>query len=303
MPVRKVRGGYKWGRRGHVYKSRAGAEAQARAAYANGYRENSKEMNKIVRLLKASPRAETRYTVELDAIMSAIHRGVLNVVKKEFPLDGSLRQDADEPPELPAVKVHIGLGARLLGLIAAWALPRIQEAYDRMAEDVIIRVTDGLALIGIDPRHAAGIDSFIEQARHENVELIKNASADFLAQVRATLDEFEGRPAKDLAAALQQRVEVSRSRAQLIARDQVLKLNSQIIEMRCRSAGVDSYHWSTSQDERVRPMHAELEGSVHTWDDPPVTNPDGDTNHPGEDYQCRCLPIPIISDEPSGETD
>jgi hypothetical protein len=39
MPIRKVRGGYKWGSRGKVYKSRAGAERQAAAAHAAGYRE------------------------------------------------------------------------------------------------------------------------------------------------------------------------------------------------------------------------------------------------------------------------
>ena len=88
MPVRRVKGGYRWGKHGHVYKSRAGAERQARAIYASGWRENAKDTNKILRLLKASPRAENRYIVELDAIIGAIHRGVLNVVKKEFPRDG-----------------------------------------------------------------------------------------------------------------------------------------------------------------------------------------------------------------------
>ena len=42
MPVRKVKGGYKWGE-GKVYPTRAQAEAQGRAAYANGYRENKKK--------------------------------------------------------------------------------------------------------------------------------------------------------------------------------------------------------------------------------------------------------------------
>jgi len=37
MPVRKVKGGYKWGSRGKVYATRAGAQRQARAAYAAGY--------------------------------------------------------------------------------------------------------------------------------------------------------------------------------------------------------------------------------------------------------------------------
>jgi hypothetical protein len=38
MPVRKVNGGYQWGTHGKVYPTRAQAERQGRAAYANGYK-------------------------------------------------------------------------------------------------------------------------------------------------------------------------------------------------------------------------------------------------------------------------
>ena len=41
MPVRKVKGGYKWGSSGKVYPTKAQAEKQARAAYASGYKEKS----------------------------------------------------------------------------------------------------------------------------------------------------------------------------------------------------------------------------------------------------------------------
>jgi hypothetical protein len=37
MPIKKVKGGYKWGSSGKVYKKRSDAERQARAAYASGY--------------------------------------------------------------------------------------------------------------------------------------------------------------------------------------------------------------------------------------------------------------------------
>lgn len=42
MPVYKVPGGYKWGKNGKVYKSKAKAEKQGRAAYANGYKGKGK---------------------------------------------------------------------------------------------------------------------------------------------------------------------------------------------------------------------------------------------------------------------
>lgn len=39
MPVHKTNGGWKFGKSGKVYKTRAGAERQARAIYASGWRE------------------------------------------------------------------------------------------------------------------------------------------------------------------------------------------------------------------------------------------------------------------------
>ena len=39
MPVRKVPGGYQWGKTGKVYPTQKQAEAQAKAIYASGYRE------------------------------------------------------------------------------------------------------------------------------------------------------------------------------------------------------------------------------------------------------------------------
>tara|TARA_Y100001956_G_scaffold65698_1_gene66882 strand:+ start:219 stop:395 length:177 start_codon:yes stop_codon:yes gene_type:complete len=38
MPVHKVKGGYKWGKSGKVYKKKSDAARQGRAAYANGYK-------------------------------------------------------------------------------------------------------------------------------------------------------------------------------------------------------------------------------------------------------------------------
>jgi hypothetical protein len=42
MPVHKVKGGYKWGKSGKVYKTKAEAEKQAKAIYASGYKKPKK---------------------------------------------------------------------------------------------------------------------------------------------------------------------------------------------------------------------------------------------------------------------
>ena len=42
MPVRKVKGGYRWGSTGKIYKTRAQAERQGRAVKASGYKKRSR---------------------------------------------------------------------------------------------------------------------------------------------------------------------------------------------------------------------------------------------------------------------
>jgi len=43
MPVRKTKGGYKWGATGKLYPTRAEAERQGRAIHASGYKKDSKK--------------------------------------------------------------------------------------------------------------------------------------------------------------------------------------------------------------------------------------------------------------------
>ena len=43
MPTKKVKGGYRWGSKGKVYPTKAQADRQGRAAYANGYRGSKKK--------------------------------------------------------------------------------------------------------------------------------------------------------------------------------------------------------------------------------------------------------------------
>lgn len=38
MPVKKVKGGYRFGKKGKVYKTKSKAQRQARAIYSSGYK-------------------------------------------------------------------------------------------------------------------------------------------------------------------------------------------------------------------------------------------------------------------------
>lgn len=100
------------------------------------------------------------------------------------------------------------------------------------------------------------------------------------------------------------------TRAELIARDQVGKLNGQMSRMRQKDIGIEFYVWRTSGDERVRQSHAVLDGKYCSWNDDTVY---ADTlqdaidgkwkkrnsigafiGQPGQDYQCRCYAEPVF---------
>lgn len=283
MPVHPVPGGWQWGTSGKVYKSKAAAEAQARAIYASGWREDRARLAGH-RALSASKRAEARYVLDLVRILGAVHRGVLKVVHREHP--ALARQDADGP--------RIGLSDALLRRMFTYVKPQAQTAFDFMADEVDKQSARGTELVGIRPRTVPGLASTIDRARKKNVDLIVSASSDFLDQVRGVLEDTEGERPESIAKALQARVDVSKSRAILIARDQTTKLNAALNQDRQRAAGVESYRWSTSHDERVRPSHADLDGQVFSWDDPPIV--DEEEANPGEPIQCRCIALPIIAE-------
>lgn len=49
MPTHKVKGGYQWGKHGKVYPTKAQADRQGRAIYANGWRgESTESINNII---------------------------------------------------------------------------------------------------------------------------------------------------------------------------------------------------------------------------------------------------------------
>lgn len=92
------------------------------------------------------------------------------------------------------------------------------------------------------------------------------------------------------------------TRARLIARDQVGKLNGELTRTRQEAIGVKQYKWHTALDERVRgnpaglypnadPSHYDREGEIFDW----ATAPEG--GHPGEAIQCRCWAEAIFPEE------
>lgn len=154
-------------------------------------------------------------------------------------------------------------------------------------------------VLKIDPFTSnQGLARTMQARARANVELIKSIPEQLLDQVEEVVTPrvAGGIRFEEIMKSVQERFNVSESRAQLIARDQVGKFNGQLARERQSALGINTYVWSTSKDTRVRADHAELEGRVCSYDDPPVVDSrTGMTANPGEDYQCRCQPLPQVN--------
>ncbi len=231
---------------------------------------------------------ENEYVKGLISVLEFVHQAYENFL---FPL----------LPTMAHADSHWGHTTQLELLFETLKAPiaeRVKGVFNKMAGHVDKKSGEALSsVIGIDSKNI-GITHVLERFRDQNIQLVEKAGRDYAAQVREVFESPDAHTMRveELRDALLERADVSKSRAELIARTETLSLNSEIIKTRAVQAGLPSYTWSTSLDERVRPMHAQLEGQVFQWDDPPVTNENGDTNNPGTDFQCRCIGLPLIDE-------
>lgn len=109
----------------------------------------------------------------------------------------------------------------------------------------------------------------------------------FRGEVQGTLVEglTRGQGTDQVARNLQGRLGVSRSRANLIARNELGNCAGYAMQESQKLAGVTHYIWQATSDSRTRPEHAARDGEVFAWDEPPY---DG---NPGFPVQCRCVAL------------
>ena len=129
----------------------------------------------------------------------------------------------------------------------------------------------------------------------DNVDLIKTVPRSSLGKIKELVYDnyMKGTTTTNIVKAIQMQYGMDKRHAKLIARDQTAKLNAAITQHQQTDVGIKRYKWDDSHDNRVRKSHRNLSGRTFYWNDPPVTDK-GRRCHPGEDYQCRCVPLPIF---------
>ena len=173
----------------------------------------------------------------------------------------------------------------------------------KIAQGLLIRGnTQNIQEVSKDLKRQTGVDlqgylynsgkvaEKLEQLTTANVLLIKSIPSQYLDKIQATVmqAQVKGTLTKDLAKQIKEIGGVTEKRAKLIARDQSAKINATLTRARHEEMGVTQYIWSTSGDERVRDSHAENDGKVFSYDNPPPTG------NPGDEINCRCIAVPVL---------
>jgi SPP1 gp7 family putative phage head morphogenesis protein len=168
------------------------------------------------------------------------------------------------------------------------------------------QVQIAMATLGVNPFSSSEdwLTTELQSFARENVALIKDLTDSTIIQDIEGIAQRGvrgGESLGDLTDEIEKRFKVARSRARLIARDQVSKLNGQLTQYRQQEIGIETYVWRIADNsERTRDDHRAMDGRVCRWDDAtvyldetsgqwrPRSGIGGVELHPGQDYQCRC---------------
>lgn len=148
-----------------------------------------------------------------------------------------------------------------------------------------------MRILGFDPTaNDMWLRSTLETAVQENISWIKSIAVEYHDKVDTIVMQGVRRGASinDIAKQIAEVGDVSMRRARFIARDQLGSLHGDLTKIRHQNIGLTSFRWRTSQDEKVRDSHENLEGKVYTWAEG-ARNERGEKIWPGTDYNCRCV--------------
>lgn len=228
---------------------------------------------------------------------------VVSIAQTGAEREAAIRAAKQNKPHTPAEKRQLTIPISLrkvtiaasheLDLFAA-GIPAdipapIARDIERHAVKVNLRVFEDIGIQAIDP------GSKLDEARtawlKTNNELITSQPLEIRDRIKAHIDTMipDGARWETIAAKLVDEEGIAVRRAALIARDQVGKYNADCNRTQQQSAGFTHYEWMGVGDNRERPEHLALHGTIWSWDKPPPIG------HPGEPILCRCWASPCTS--------
>jgi len=249
--------------------------------------------------VRPSKRAELRYRTILFRVVGwceGVGRQRLAEMRQHWAVPDGFARDAKKPKHPHELTEATRIIARRVtdvrnkrGIVRT----ALREVDKRFAKSV--RAAIGVDISGLlDLQSGGQIAVAMQVASAQNASLIESIPEQYLARVNRAIGHAfgTGQRFEELAKEVERIGGITARRATFIARDQTAKLSSAFNQIRQVGAGIKTYVWSTSHDERVRPSHNQMNGEVVAWNDPREV--DGEKIHPGQAVNCRCVALPVI---------
>lgn len=278
--------------------------------FAGSHRENALEYSAVDEALRNGQiwYANGAFSGKFNAAISRELReagAVFDPVFKRFLLPAHLLPYRLKNAVAESVARSKDAHAAVLGLLAAILLNleapqrvEVAPAAEKVLTDLGVQFDRTTATLDA-PAFSAEDRRRLTEELTENVSLsIKNFTKTRIPELRrrVELNLAQGGDPGRLADILESEFGFAKRRAKFIAEQETSLLIAKYREHRYKMMGSQSYIWQDYGDHKVRPGHKALNGREFFWESPPVVDPaSGRRCHPGEDYNCRCAPRPIIN--------
>lgn len=247
---------------------------------------------------------ENEYTRALVPRVDRAFRAAMAPLKAELP---ALLASVVREARIDGFRVDAGEGRRVRELVAE-AKKKMNSSLSTedlasLADEFAKRTSSFQRIqLGRQVKAALGVDVFAADRRlvplteafvDANVGLIRGLTDELANKVeKSVLSAVQGAtPWSDFAGHLDEVFGFGKTRAELIARDQIGKFYGQTNAARQRELGVTHFIWRASGDERVRDLHEEISGERFSYEDGGHPT----EGLPGEPILCRCSAEPDFS--------
>ena len=243
-----------------------------------------------------------RYKRLIGKITSAMYKDYARELKAVFRANDVITIDASISAQARIVlrKLQQKWG-RIFRRESPKIVDQIIGGIDKAAGDTLkqsLKQLSGGVTLKTDEMPAA-LKQAVSAAIAENVTLIKSIETQHHTQIEgAVMRSLQpgGRGLADVTEALKKYEGITDRRRNVIAKDQVRKIQASISIERAKSAGIKKFKWLHSRGgSEPRPDHVAMNGNVYSYDDPPVIDRrTGERGFPGQAINCRCQMVPVI---------
>lgn len=257
-----------------------------------------KKIRKII--TRVSDIIRTNIVEYLPTIMAEVN--ATRPINDEFRYDDNIGQKVAELFTATRAQIDQDISLRELENMVQAEASQI-NSWQKSRITMVIKQGLGVELFYAEPWLPEALQMFTLN----NVNLIKSSNEKFLNDVEETVfrgmqngtrheqiaKQILGQNRDELGKVT--RFRSAKTRANLIGRDQVNKLNGTLNHLRQQSAGFKNYFWRDVGDGRVRARHVIFGtpgSNRYSWE----VGAGSAGVHPGEEIACRCWAEPDFSD-------